>query len=106
MLATKLRKTGKFNSPKHSGPVHLRPKNLNQLRLFLEPESGTPLPIRPQGAGTAATDCNTTSAGSILQMTQLDRVFLVDRETIIPSLLKPVFVLRLSSKHSLKTAWN
>ena len=80
MLATKLRKTGKFSNPKHSGPAHLRPKNLNQLRRFLQPECGTPLPIRPQGAGTAATDCNTTSAGSILQMTQLDRVFLVDRD--------------------------
>ena len=72
MLATKLRR--------NNGPAHLRPRNLNQLRRFLQPESGTPLPIRPQGAGTAATDCNTTSAGSILHMTQLDRVFLVDRD--------------------------
>lgn len=78
MLATKLRKTGKFSKPKHSGPAHLWPRNLNQLRQFLQPESGTPLPIRPQGAGTAATDCNTADVGSILHMTQLDRVFLVD----------------------------
>ena len=70
MLATKLRKT--------SGPTQLRPKNLNQLRRFLRPDSGTPLPIRPQGAGTAATDCNTVAAGSILHMTNLDRVILVD----------------------------
>ncbi len=72
MLATKLRKT--------SGPAQLRPKTLNQLRRFLQPESGTPLPIRPQGAGTAATDCNTADAGSVLHMTHLDRVFLVDTE--------------------------
>ena len=72
MLATKLRKT--------SGPAQLRPKTLNQLRRFLQPESGTPLPIRPQGAGTAATDCNTADAGSILHMTHLDRVFLIDTE--------------------------
>ncbi len=70
MLATKLRK--------NNGPTHLWPRNLNQLRSFLQPESNTPLPIRPQGAGTAATDCNTAANGSILHMTQLDRVFLVD----------------------------
>jgi FAD/FMN-containing dehydrogenase len=71
MLATKLHR--------NNGPVHLRPSNLNQLRRFLQPESNTPMPIRPQGAGTAATDCNTTTAGSVLHMTELDRVFLVDR---------------------------
>lgn len=80
MLATKLRKTGKFQSPRHSGPAHLRPKNLNQLRSFMQPGSGTILPVRPQGAGTAATDCNTIAAGSILHMTHLDRVFVVDTE--------------------------
>ncbi len=72
MLATKLRK--------NNGPAHLRPRNLKQLLSILQPESGTPLPIRPQGAGTAATDCNTVATGSVLHMTQLDRVFLVDTE--------------------------
>ncbi len=78
MAATMLRKTGRFQSPRHSGPTHLRPRNLNQLRRFLQPESGTALPIRPQGAGTAPTDCNTADAGTVLHMTKLNRVFLVD----------------------------
>jgi len=78
MLATKLRKTGRFPSPKHTGPAHLRPTHLNDLRRYLQPESGSPLPIRPQGAGTAATDCNQTSSGSILHMSGLDRVIRVD----------------------------
>jgi FAD/FMN-containing dehydrogenase len=78
MLATNLRKTGRFQSPKHTGPAHLRPTNLNDLKRYLEPDSRTALPIRPQGAGTAATDCNQTIAGSILHMTGVDRVIRVD----------------------------
>ena len=78
MLATNLRKTGRFRSPKHAGPVHLRPSNLNELKSYLEPDAKTALPIRPRGAGTAATDCNTTIAGSVLHMSGLDRVIQVD----------------------------
>jgi FAD/FMN-containing dehydrogenase len=78
MLATNLRKTGRYKSPKHSGPAHLRPRNLNELRRILEPKSNTALPVRPHGAGTAATDCNQTIAGTILHMDALDRVIRVD----------------------------
>jgi L-gulonolactone oxidase len=80
MLATNLRKTGRFQSPKQIGPAHLRPTNLNDLRRFLEPDSAVSLPIRPQGAGTAATDCNSTIAGSILHISGVDRVIRVDAD--------------------------
>jgi L-gulonolactone oxidase len=78
MLATNLRKTGRYQSPKHTGPAHLRPTNLNELKRYLEPDANTVLPIRPMGAGTAATDCNETIAGSILHMSGVDRVIRVD----------------------------
>lgn len=78
MLANALRKTGQFKSPKYSGPVNLRPKSLRDLCKLLQPDKRTPLPIRPRGAGTAATDCNTTTAGSILHMTGLDRIRRID----------------------------
>ena len=78
MLATNLRKTGRYQSPKHTGPAHLRPTNLNDLKRYLEPDAKTALPIRPMGSGTAATDCNQTIAGSILHMSGLDRVIRVD----------------------------
>jgi FAD/FMN-containing dehydrogenase len=80
MLATTLRKTGRFPSPKLVGPAELRPTNLNDLKRHLEKDSRTALPIRPLGAGTAATDCNRTNAGSILHMSGLDRVIRVDAE--------------------------
>ena len=78
MLTNSLRKTGQFRSPKPSGPKHLRPRNLTELCGFLEPDRRMPLPIRPQGSGTAATDCNTAAAGSILHMTGLDRIRRID----------------------------
>ncbi len=78
MLATNLRNTGRFAGPKHAGPEELRPTNLNDLKSYLEPASRTALPIRPQGAGTAATDCNQTSSGSILHLSGVDRVIRVD----------------------------
>ena len=82
MTANSLRKTGRYTSPRYEGPTHLKPKNLTQLRRFLRPESHTELPIRPQGAGTASTDCNTTAAGSVLHMTGLDRILRVDAEKL------------------------
>lgn len=80
MPATNLRKTGSYRSPKHSGPAHLRPTTLNDLKRYLEPESNVELPIRPYGAGTSATDCNDTIAGSILHMSGVDRVIRVNME--------------------------
>lgn len=78
MLATTLRKTGRFPSPKLVGPTELRPTHLNDLKRYLEKESRTALPIRPLGAGSSATDCNRTNAGSVLHMSGIDRVIRVD----------------------------
>jgi FAD/FMN-containing dehydrogenase len=81
MLASKLRKTGRFPSPKQIGPADLRPSSLNDLKRFMVPDARTALPIRPRGAGTAATDCHRTNAGSILHMSGVDRVIRVDIES-------------------------
>jgi len=63
---------------KPAGPITLEPTNLNDLRRILDPDARTPLPIRPQGAGTAATDCNHSEAGTTLKTTGLDRIINVD----------------------------
>ena len=80
MLAKSLHKTGRFKNPKPAGPAQLRPNTLSDLRKCLEPGSRTPLPIRPQGAGTAATDCNTAVTGSILHMRGLNRIRRIDAD--------------------------
>lgn len=78
MLAKSLRNTGRFKKPVASGPVQLRPGSLSDLRKCLNPVNRTPLPIRPRGAGTAATDCNTAATGTVLNMRGLDRIRRID----------------------------
>ena len=83
MAALKLNQTARFVNRKAiarkaKGPVEKQPTNLNQLRTQLEPESQTRLPLRPRGSGAASTDCNTTSDGTILRMTSLDRIIKID----------------------------
>lgn len=78
MQATSLRKTGRFQKQKLAGPVTRTPANLNDLNRLLEPEANTALPIRPQGAGTAATDCNNSETGTIIKTIGLDRIVNID----------------------------
>ena len=61
-----------------TGPVTLEPANLNELRRVLDPATDTPLPLRPQGAGTASTDCNTSETGTTLKTTGLDQITNID----------------------------
>lgn len=82
MLATNLRKTGRYPSQKFTGPAQLRPANLNDLKRYLEPDARTPLPIRPTGAGTAVTDCNDTNVGSVLHLDGVNRMIRVDVENL------------------------
>ena len=81
MLATNLRKTGSYRVKKivgPAGPITRRPTDLKQLRKVLDPAAQSPVPIRPQGAGTACTDCNASETGTTLNMTGLDRIVHID----------------------------
>lgn len=78
MVAANLRKTGSYRSPKPKGPVTFQPGHLNDLRKCLDPAGNAPLPIRPQGAGTASTDCNISNAGTTLQTSGLNRIIRID----------------------------
>ena len=81
MLATNLRTTGRYRVKKtDTGPVQLEPASLNDLQQCLDPALKHPLPIRPQGAGTASTDCNTSVNGTTLRTTGLDRIIRIDTE--------------------------
>ena len=82
MFATNLKRTGSFRTPKATGPVTREPTNLNDLRRVLDPAAGMPTPIRPQGAGTAATDCNASASGTTLKTTGLDRIISVDTRIV------------------------
>ena len=44
----------------------------------MDREANIALPIRPQGAGTAATGCNESVSGTVLRLSGLDRIVKVD----------------------------
>lgn len=107
MLASQLKKTGRFNAQAVVGPVSLDPTNVNYLRKTLSPDSSVPLPIRPRGAGAAATDCNRTETGTTLNMTGLDRIVNIDNYNHTVTVQAGVRLAALSSalaEHGLELA--
>lgn len=60
----------------------LSPANLADLMRCLDPASKTATPIRIRGAGSASTDCNTCSSGTIIDMTGLDRIGRIDSQNL------------------------
>jgi FAD/FMN-containing dehydrogenase len=71
----RLKKTGCFLPPVATEiPVN----STQALARIMERESGAAVPIRPQGAATAATDCNRSATGTVVQMTGLDQIINID----------------------------
>ena len=56
----------------------MQPRRLSEVCRILNPESAFPLPIRPKGAGSAATDCPTTTVGTIVDMSSMNRIVHID----------------------------
>ena len=74
MFATKARTSSLYSQRDAVGPTIVTPGNLNQLKRFLDPATPVRTPLRPQGAGTASTDCNRCAAGTIVSTAALDRI--------------------------------
>ena len=77
MPAPRFHETGRFKRPEPSTTV-LTPANLKELMQCVDPDSGRPLPLRPQGAGSSSTDCNTTNVGTVIRTTGMDRILAID----------------------------
>lgn len=77
MASPRFRETGRFVRRKAPTKT-LAPANLKDLMHCLDPASKTATPIRVRGAGTASTDCNTSSSGTIIETTGLDRITAID----------------------------
>jgi len=57
-----------------ASPGVYAPSNLANLMRCLERNQDIAVPIRPQGAGSSATDCNVASFGTTVKMSGLDRI--------------------------------
>ena len=77
MASPRFRDTGRFVRRKAPTKT-FTPANLADLMRCLDPGSKTATPIRIRGAGTASTDCNSCSTGTIIETTGLDRIVGID----------------------------
>lgn len=77
MASPRFRDTGRFVRRTNPARVY-KPANLAELMRRLDPATKTATPVRVRGAGSAATDCNTLSTGTLIDMTRLDRIRHID----------------------------
>ena len=78
MTAARLRSTGRFAAPASKGNTEKQIGNVRALLSLLDPGSRIATPIRPQGANTTCTSCNSTPTGTILRTTELDNILNID----------------------------
>jgi len=78
VTAASLRKSGRYRIRPGDPPTVLRPENLQDLQSILNPDSPHRPPFRPKGADTAATDCNCSSVGTVIDMTGFDQIVHID----------------------------
>ena len=78
MTAARLRNTGRFVRPPNGGTTEFTISSLRELMRLTDPEARTPTPIRPAGAGSACTGCNSTPAGTVISLDALDNILNID----------------------------
>jgi hypothetical protein len=78
VTAASLRKSGRYRIRAENKPPVTRPLSLAELQQTLDPNSNFSPPFRPRGAGSAATECNSASAGTAIDMTAFDRIIDID----------------------------
>lgn len=76
--ANALRKSGIFAKHKIAKATVVRPATFREIQEYLDPSSNYPDPFRPMGAGSSSTDCNTATAGTVIDMTGMDRIIKID----------------------------
>lgn len=77
MASPRFRDTGRFVRRKIPTKT-FTPANLKDLMRCFDPANRVATPIRVRGSGSASTDCNTCTAGTIVETTGLDRIMGID----------------------------
>ena len=72
------RRSSRFRLHKLSGPAIIKPARIGEVRDVLIPHSKFLPPFRPMGANSSATDCTSSSAGTVVDLTGLDQITNID----------------------------
>ncbi|TDJ35971.1 MAG: FAD-binding oxidoreductase [Gammaproteobacteria bacterium] len=73
-----LRRSSRFRLHRLSGPAIIKPVSSRVIRDALNPDSRFLPPFRPMGANSSATDCTSSSAGTVIDLTGLDQIKNID----------------------------
>lgn len=82
MSSARMKNTGRFGAQRAADPTEVSINTIKTLLRVMDRDANVAVPIRPQGAATAATDCNQSAAGTVVQMTGLDRILHIDAEKL------------------------
>jgi len=76
--AVSVRRSGKFRLHKQSRPTVLHPVKVREIRDALAPDSRYRTPFRPVGANSSATDCTSSAAGTVVDVSALAEIRNID----------------------------
>lgn len=76
--AIRLRRSGSYRLPAMSGPAIIKPTGTVEIKRALGPNSRYAAPFRPMGANSSATGCTTATAGTVVDVSALNRILNVD----------------------------
>ena len=77
MASPRFRDTGRFKVRKTPSKTYTPAKLADLIRCF-DPANKAATPMRLRGSGSASTDCNTVSSGTVVDTSRLDRIVNVD----------------------------
>ena len=78
MSANALRNSGMFTRRKIAKPTVVRPTTFRDLQDYLDPSSNFLPPYRPMGSGSSSTECSAATAGTVIDMTGMDKIIKID----------------------------
>ena len=71
--------------PKRKAPSilrHVSPRSAEEIAEILTNPNKYPSPVRPVGSDSSITRCNETATGTLIDMTKLDKVLSIDKDTV------------------------
>ncbi|MFQ5608793.1 MAG: FAD-binding oxidoreductase, partial [Woeseiaceae bacterium] len=78
MTQVRLKNTGRFKVRPPAQPAEIQAKTIKDLLRTMDRDANVAVPVRPYGAGTSATACNASPAGTVVRMAELDRIIKID----------------------------
>jgi len=100
--AKQLRRSGRYRLPSMPEPVVVKPTRAEEIKYVLGPDSSFAAPFRPMGGNSSATQCTSSSAGTVVDVSALTQVCNIDTHsntvTVQPGIRIGHLAKALSSK--------